>query len=133
MTKSINVRPDQSLAAETIVGHSVLIEGDLVSEGDIKIDGVVHGSVKTTQNLFIGPAAKIEANIEAGAATIAGTVMGNIRVIGLISILQTGYLDGDVQCGKIAIEEGAYFNGACKMADRQKEKIPPKVPDSKEI
>lgn len=109
---------ETSLAAETIVGHSVKIEGDLVSDGDIKVDGVVSGKVKTTQNLFIGPTAKIEADVQAGSATIAGQVNGNIRADGLLVILQTGQVTGDIDCKQLAIEEGAYFAGSCKMNDR---------------
>ena len=108
---------EESLVAETIVGHSVRIEGDLVSEGDIKVDGSVTGKVKTSQNLFIGPTAKIEADVEAGSATVAGTIIGNMKVKDLLVILQTGYLTGDVDCGKLAIEEGSYFNGKCVMTD----------------
>lgn len=101
--------------AETIVGHSVRIEGDLVSEGDIKVDGIVSGKVKTARSLFVGPTAKIEADIEAGSVTIAGVVHGNLKVKGLLVTLQTGKILGDIECGQLAIEEGAFFAGNCKM------------------
>jgi cytoskeletal protein CcmA (bactofilin family) len=121
MAKNSNEIPS-ALAAETIVGHSVRIEGDLVSEGDIKVDGVVSGKVRTSQNLFVGPTAKIEADVEAGSATVAGVIEGNIKVKGLIVILQTGHVVGDIDCRQLAVEEGAYFAGNCKMAENQKDK-----------
>lgn len=124
MAKNINVNTEEGMPAETIIGHSVKIQGDLVSEGDIKIDGVVTGKVKTTQNLFIGPTAKIEADVEAGSATVAGAVEGNVRANGLLVILQTGRISGDIDCLQLAVEEGAYFSGTCKMADRQNGKKP---------
>lgn len=114
--------PMGSPTAETIVGHSVKIEGDLVSEGDIKIDGMVAGKVKTLQNLFVGPTAKIEADVEAGTATVAGDIHGNLKVKDLLVILQTGRLAGDIDCGKLAIEEGAVFTGKCSMAVSAKSK-----------
>ena len=112
-----NILPisEEAVVAETIVGHSVKIEGDLISEGDIKIDGQVTGKVKTSQSLFIGPTAKIEADVEAGSATVAGAIVGNMKVKDLLVVLQTGNLTGDVDCGKLAIEEGAYFSGKCNM------------------
>lgn len=110
------------LTAETIVGHSVKIEGDLVSEGDIRVDGLVTGTIKTTQNLFIGPTAKIEADLEAGSATLAGAVSGNLKVKGLLVVLQTGQVTGDIECQKLAVEEGAYFSGHCKMSEKLQEK-----------
>ena len=109
-----------ALTAETIVGHSVKIEGDLVSEGDIKVDGAVSGKVRTTQNLFVGPTAKISADVEAGSATVAGIIEGDLKIGGLIVILQTGHVVGDIDCRQLAVEEGAYFSGSCKMSGNQK-------------
>lgn len=118
MAKNVPVHTDESMAAETIVGHSVHIEGDLVSEGDIKVEGAVRGSVKTTQNLFVGPTAKIEANVQAGSATVAGSIAGNLKIAGLLVILQTGRITGDIDCGQLSIEEGAYFTGKCVMSEQ---------------
>ncbi|MBI4054341.1 MAG: polymer-forming cytoskeletal protein [Candidatus Doudnabacteria bacterium] len=115
MNKNDPTIQDETLVAETIVGHSVRIEGDFVSDGDIKIDGTVVGKVKTSKNLFVGPAAKIEADVEAGSATVAGTIAGNVKVSGLLVILQSGNVSGDVACEQLAIEEGAFFNGKCTM------------------
>lgn len=123
----------ESLVAETIVGHSVKIEGDLVSEGDIKIDGQVTGKVRTTQGLFIGPTAKIEADVEAGNATVAGTVSGNLKVKDVLVLLQTGRVIGDIDCGKLAVEEGAYINGKCSMNNGYKTKaVSEPLPDEEE-
>lgn len=115
MAKSIAIHSEDGLTAETVVGHTVKIEGDLVSEGDIKVDGTVTGKIKTTKNLFVGPTAKIEADVDTGAATVAGELQGNLKVGGLLVVLQTGQITGDIECQKLAIEEGAYFSGSCKM------------------
>ena len=116
--------------AETIVGHSVRIEGDLVSEGDIKVDGIVSGKVKTARSLFVGPTAKIEADIEAGTVTVAGVVHGNLKVKGVLVALQTGKIIGNIECGQLAIEEGAFFSGNCKMEQsKETKKITKPIPD----
>lgn len=118
MAKNVQVHTDEGLVAETVVGQSVRLEGDLVSEGDIKVEGAVHGSIKTTRNLFVGPGAKIEANVEAGAATVAGNIAGNLKVGGLLVILQNGRVSGDIDCGQLGIQEGAYFSGKCAMPEQ---------------
>lgn len=130
MAKNINIHNEEGMTAETIIGHSVKIEGDLVSEGDIKVDGLVSGKVKTTKNLFVGPTAKIEADVETGTATVAGIVAGNMKINGLLVVLQTGQINGDVECQQLAIEEGAFFNGNCKMSDHAKGKaVNSPIPD----
>ena len=116
--------------AETIVGHSVRIEGDLISEGDIKVDGIVSGKVKTARSLFVGPTARIEADIEAGSVTVAGVVHGNLKVKGVLVTLQTGKILGNIECGQLAIEEGAFFAGNCKMEqEKETKKINKPIPD----
>jgi cytoskeletal protein CcmA (bactofilin family) len=113
--------------AETVVGHSVKIEGDLISEGDIKVDGIVSGKVKTARSLFIGPTARIEADVEAGSVTVAGVVHGNLKVKGVLVTLQTGKILGNIECGQLVIEEGAFFTGNCKMEQEKEAKETKKI------
>jgi len=103
--------------AETIVSSSMRIEGELKSQGNIKIDGLVNGKVHTSQDLTIGPNAQIDADLIAASATIAGIVKGNITVKGALSIASTGKIVGNISCASLSISDGAYFSGACKMAE----------------
>lgn len=101
--------------AETIVGPSVKVEGELASEGNIRIDGQVNGNVQTTQNLAIGEHASITANIRALNAVIAGKIKGNIMVEEALEITETGRVEGDIQAKIISIAPGAIFRGNCQM------------------
>jgi cytoskeletal protein CcmA (bactofilin family) len=102
---------------ETIVATSMRIEGELKSSGNIKIDGVVTGKVHTSQDLWIGPNAQIDADLIAANASIGGVVKGNVTVKGSLLLLETAKLIGNVNCGNIGIREGAYFSGACRMQE----------------
>lgn len=101
--------------AETVVGPSVKIQGDLNSEGNIRIEGQVNGKVKTTQNVHVGKSAKITADILAGNSTIAGEVLGNIKVSGSLILQSTAKVMGDISCGVLRVEDGALFTGKCSM------------------
>ncbi len=104
-----------SSAEQTIIGASVKVEGEFESQGDIIVEGVLNGSLKTKQYLQIGSNAKITANIFAQSAQIAGNVKGNIHVNDTLKLLSTAHILGDVQTSKLIIEEGAIFNGKCSM------------------
>lgn len=106
-----------SHASESIVGPSVKIEGDLKSQGNLRIDGTVTGKVKTSQNLYVGESANISADVEAENAVVGGTVQGNIKVVGALVLSRTCRLMGDMVCGTLQVEEGAYFAGKCQMRD----------------
>jgi cytoskeletal protein CcmA (bactofilin family) len=102
-------------AAETVVGPSVKIQGDLNSEGNIRIEGSVLGKVNTTQSVHIGEAAVIQADIQAGNAIIAGQVQGNIKVSGNLILQATARVNGDLACTVLRVEDGALFTGKCSM------------------
>ena len=108
---------------ETIVATSMRIEGELKSSGNIKIDGVVSGKVQTSQDLLVGPNAQIDADLVAANAVIGGTVKGNVTVKGSLLLLETAKLIGNVNCAALGIREGAYFSGACKMAEPKVEPV----------
>jgi cytoskeletal protein CcmA (bactofilin family) len=114
-----------STTAETVVGPSVKIQGDLNSEGNIRIEGSVTGTVKTTQSVYVGDAATIVAEVSAGNAIIAGTVQGNIKTTGNLILQGTAHVVGDISCAVLRVEDGALYSGKCTMSgSNDKRKIP---------
>ncbi len=116
---------------DTVVSAGMRIEGELKSNGSIKIDGIVTGKIHTSQNLEVGPNAQIDADLIAANAIIAGIIRGNVTVKNSLRILSTGKILGNVSCTSIAIEDGAYFNGACRMQE-PKARIEPVDVESEE-
>ncbi len=106
---------DNMAAAETVVGPSVKIQGDLNSEGNIRIEGGVMGKVNTTQSVHIGEAAMLVADVQAGNAIVAGQVQGNIKVSGNLILQGTARIAGDISCAVLRVEDGAQFTGKCSM------------------
>ncbi len=101
--------------AETIVGPSVKIQGDLNSEGNIKIEGQVSGKVKTSQSVFVIPGAKIAADVLAGNAVVGGEILGNLKISGHLILQSTAKVSGDIICAILRVEDGAQFTGKCSM------------------
>src|ERR1039458_4730175 len=89
--------------AETVVGPSVKIQGDLNSEGNIKIEGQVSGKVKTSQSVFVIPGAKINADVLAGNAVVGGEVQGNLKITGHLILQSTAKIIGDISCQILAV------------------------------
>ena len=107
---------NDGVTPETVVGASVKIEGDLVSEGDIRVEGSVVGKIKTSKNLYVGSASHIEADIDAVNAVIAGQVKGEIKIKDSLLLQETGKVSGNISCVKLSITEGAKFTGSCAMS-----------------
>ncbi|MEK7167535.1 MAG: polymer-forming cytoskeletal protein [Patescibacteria group bacterium] len=122
-------RPEttQTNEIETIIGPSVKVEGDFVTEGNMIVEGTVSGSIRTERNLKVGSKSKIFANVSAENALIAGEVQGNIRVNNKLELLSTAKVFGDVKAEVLIISAGSVFNGKCQMGE-SKNKSP--RPDS---
>lgn len=104
-----------SQQAETVVGPSVKIQGDLNSEGNIRIEGQVSGKVKTSQSVFVNQGAKIAADVLAGNAVVGGEVQGNLKISGHLILQSTAKIAGDISCQILRVEDGASFSGKCSM------------------
>lgn len=104
--------------AETIIGPSIKVNGNFHGEGNMIIEGIVEGSVKTNQNLFIGNKSKISASVEANDAKIGGEINGDIKINNYLEILASAKINGNITASKISIEKGATFNGNCIMTSK---------------
>lgn len=99
----------------TLVGTGTTITGDLESNGDIRIDGVLKGNLRGKARIIIGTEGTVEGNIEGMQADIMGHVTGNIKVQELLYLHGSTEINGDICAGKLQIEPTAVFNGKCSM------------------
>ncbi|PIP18109.1 MAG: cell shape determination protein CcmA [Parcubacteria group bacterium CG23_combo_of_CG06-09_8_20_14_all_35_9] len=105
---------------ETIIGPSVKVEGDFSGEGNVVVEGVVNGTLKTKQNLTVGEHAKISADVEAINAEISGQVKGNIKAKEKLELTNTAKIFGDIEAKILIVKAGAIFNGKCNMTEEKK-------------
>jgi cytoskeletal protein CcmA (bactofilin family) len=107
---------DEALSnASTLIGAGTTISGNIESNGDIRIDGVLKGNLKAKAKVIIGADGVVEGDIEGQQADIMGRVTGKIKVQELLYLHGTTILNGDIYAGKLQIEPTAVFNGKCNM------------------
>jgi cytoskeletal protein CcmA (bactofilin family) len=123
-------KPEKFKDAETIIGPTLKVKGNFQGSGDIVVDGILDGSIKTDADIFVGEKAKITATIESQEAIINGHVQGSIKVKKYLAIGSTAKITGDVQCEEISVEKGAVINGQL-LVNVGKEDIGIKKPELK--
>lgn len=101
--------------ASTMIGAGTVITGDIESNGDIRIDGVLKGSLKGKAKIIVGAEGVVEGNIEGLQADIMGQVTGTIKVQELLFLHGKTAVHGDIYAGKLQVEPTAVFNGNCHM------------------
>jgi cytoskeletal protein CcmA (bactofilin family) len=115
---------EQGHEPETIISASVKVEGDFTSQGNVLIEGVVEGSLRTDRDLRVGERAKINADVSAANAVVAGEVRGNMSVAERLELEPTARIYGDVKTKVLVVSSGATVNGRIAMGAEAAEEKP---------
>ncbi len=102
---------------DTLVGSNTLFTGNIEAEGTVRIDGKLKGDIKVSGDVYVGDQATINGNIDAANVHLSGTVEGNITAKGILKILSTAKLYGDIRINSFVADEGALFQGKCTMLE----------------
>ena len=94
-----------------VIGKGTVIDGNIIAEGDLVVEGIVRGDVTTKTSLIVGQSCTIEGNILAQHAVVAGRVKGTVQALGLLVIKSSSIIDGDVLTKNLNVESGSTFNG----------------------
>jgi cytoskeletal protein CcmA (bactofilin family) len=100
--------PRKAIAC-SLIAENVRVDGDLASDGDVQLDGALHGDLKVA-HLSIGETGQVEGAISADAVEIRGRVAGTITAKS-VRLYATARVDGDITHEQLAVEVGAYFAG----------------------
>ena len=103
-----------SHSLNTLVKGTV-VEGTVKSESDIRIDGVIKGSLNCNAKVIIGPSGLIEGEVKCANAVIEGKFEGSLQVSELLNVRENAKVSGDVRTNKLIVQSGAVFNVDCKM------------------
>ena len=112
--------PPKRSAARTgsvpsIVSADLTVTGTLNTSGDMQIDGILEGDVRSS-SLVIGERAEVHGQIWAEDVTIRGRVIGRIHARKAL-LCATSHVEGDIVAEGFAVEAGAFFEGNCKHSD----------------
>ncbi|MDD2563127.1 MAG: polymer-forming cytoskeletal protein [Salinivirgaceae bacterium] len=99
-----------------IICEGTSITGDIITDGEIRIDGTLTGILQAKGKVVIGVTGKLSGELSCKNADIQGKVDGKITVLELLTFKKTCVFKGDLSTKQLAIEPGATFNGTCQMS-----------------
>ncbi len=102
-----------------IIGNGTDINGNITTNGDLRVDGFIKGTIHATGKVVVGSTGRVEGEINCQSADISGDVKAHIKVTELLSLKANAVVSGDIFTNKLAIEPGAVFTGACKMGNQE--------------
>jgi cytoskeletal protein CcmA (bactofilin family) len=99
----------------TIIGSSIVIDGEISGEEDLVVQGTVKGKILLKENLVVESSGVVEADIQTTNVTISGQVTGNISASERVELRADGRMVGDIRAPRILIADGAAFKGNIDM------------------
>jgi cytoskeletal protein CcmA (bactofilin family) len=101
--------------ASTIIGSGITIEGDVSSDEDVVVQGTVRGKLSAREGVVVEQGGVVEADIQGGATSVAGSVTGNIHSTDRVDLQGGAKVVGNVKATRITIADGAQFKGNVDM------------------
>ena len=99
------------------IANGTVIKGDVIAEGNIRIDGKLEGTLSSKAKVVVGNTGVISGEISCQTASIEGKVDGKIQVSELLSIKSSGSFKGDMDAGKLEVQQGAVIEGTVNMSN----------------
>ncbi len=112
VSKPFNENLNQAI---NIISEGTKIKGDIISSGDIRIDGELSGNISTKGKLVVGPNGKITGEVDCNNVEVSGYIKGKVNASELLNMKSTSQIEGDIIAGKLSVEPGSLFTGSCTM------------------
>jgi cytoskeletal protein CcmA (bactofilin family) len=110
-----------TFSQQNTIAQGTTFNGDLISEGDFRVEGAISGSLTTSGKVVIGKTGTIDGMLVCKNADVEGRFKGTLTVSDTLSLRSSANVEGEVQIGKLAVEPGATFNANCLMKGSVKE------------
>lgn len=99
----------------SIIGEDLSVTGNIVSKGEVQIEGEIQGDIHCT-SVIIGDKAQVTGGVIADDVVVRGRVVGSVRGI-RVTLQSSSHVEGDIYHQSLAIEQGAFFEGKSRRAD----------------
>lgn len=116
-TKKSERHYEQRNNAFNLIAGGTEINGDIVTNGDLRIDGKVMGNVTCNAKLVIGDQGFVVGNLHCYTGEISGTVEGRITSSEILQLNKGANVTGDIESVRFVVEDGASISGNCKTSN----------------
>jgi len=115
--------------AAACISQGIRIKGEVTGNEDLFVDGLVEGKLNLTANccLTVGPNGTVKADLNAREIIVRGKVEGKVTARDKLQVWSTGQITGEVQTGRLAIEDGALLRGKVEAGKQSAKPAPAAV------
>jgi cytoskeletal protein CcmA (bactofilin family) len=126
-------RPDLPARRGEPAGLTIIV-GDLSSEGVVKIEGMVDGTIRAGTQLLVAPGAVIRGDVFATEIVAGGQIRGGVNAAERVEIQAGAMVEGDIRTQRLHIADGGRVNGQITMESGNGDRTAPvSVADRSEV
>jgi cytoskeletal protein CcmA (bactofilin family) len=99
----------------SVVAADTSWDGNVQSSGSLHVHGNVSGQIRVQGDVFVAEGATVNADVNAGGVTVAGTLEGTVDCSGRFEVLPSGRVSANVAAPRLVVHEGAQVIGKLRM------------------
>src|SRR5512146_700843 len=105
-------RPDRPASdGYSVIDDQLSISGDIATDGTVRVDGRIEGTLHRADTLIIGSGGAVIGNVQAREVVIGGELTGSLMVSGRVEVQKTATVRGDIRAAAVSLEEGGTVHG----------------------
>jgi cytoskeletal protein CcmA (bactofilin family) len=112
----------------SIIGPGMKVVGDCESDGTIRVEGSVEGSVKAAKSVVVGKDGLVVGDISTQDAIVAGRVNGSVTAESRVELQSTCRIQGDIRSRRVKLDEGGQVDGQLHMGAQVQQKVEDRAP-----
>jgi len=127
---------DASIPSEgslSIIGAGLHVVGEMATEGVVKIEGSISGSIRATRQVLVAKGGLVQGDIYTTEAIIGGEVRGSIYADNRIEVQDTSVIHGDIATKRLMVQEGGEVNGHIRMGESKALELGAKVAEREPV
>ena len=117
MARDRQSTPQSTDAVISIIGPGMKVVGDLVTEGTVRVEGLVEGGIQAGKAVVIGKDGCVIGDVRTQDAVLSGRMEGTLIVESRLEIHSSAEVHGDIRARRLQLEEGAILNGTVLMGE----------------
>ena len=101
----------------SIIGPGMHVVGECTTDGTLRIEGSVQGSVRAGKAVVVGKDGSVEGDVFTQDAVVSGRIVGTLVAESRLELQATCRIEGEVSARRMQLEEGAILNGTVHMGE----------------
>ena len=112
----------------TIIAPGTRVVGEVASDGVVKIEGTIVGTVKAEHQVLVSRGGVVEGDIDTKEAVLGGEVKGGVVAERRVEVQSGSVVSGDIVTERLIVQEGGEVNGNVRMGKSEATTGPGRAP-----